>query len=45
MNNSTKEKEQKQNEKIIVMKRSLHPKKDTLFFLRMFARAYMPVSL
>ncbi|MCD8236136.1 MAG: hypothetical protein LUD00_05675 [Prevotellaceae bacterium] len=45
MDNSTKEKKQKEKVKIVVMKRNLHARKDTLFFLRMFARAYMPVQL
>jgi hypothetical protein len=44
MNDSTPEKKEQKKCKIVRMKPELKPSKDTLFFLRMFARAYTPVS-
>lgn len=43
MVNSTQKKSSKQ--KIVEIKKALKPSEDTMFFLKLFARAYTPVSL
>lgn len=43
MVNSTPKKTSKN--KIVELKNALKPSEDTMFFLRMFARAYNPVSV
>lgn len=43
MVDSTPDKTSKQ--KIVEIKKALKPSEDTLFFLKLFARAYNPVSL